>query len=203
MATGVFTGGTWSRWVSTTTTTTCTSSVTWDAWNTSTAVTQTQATATWYTWCTIETAIFGAYEADRHTIDIEEQRRINIMQAEHMARMEENTRKRDEAEARAEKLLLENLSLQQRLDYEKHRYFVVHGRNKTRYRIRRGRSGNVDVVTKSGHIEHRLCAHPNEYVPDCDTMLAQKLMLEFDEANFLRVANRHPGVSGQALPALH
>lgn len=35
------------------------------------------------------------------------------------------------------------------------------------------------------------CAHPGELVPDADTMLAQKLMLEADEPAFLRVANRH------------
>jgi hypothetical protein len=37
----------------------------------------------------------------------------------------------------------------------------------------------------------RFCAHPETDLPDADTMLAQKLMLEADEAGFLAIANLH------------
>lgn len=99
------------------------------------------------------------------------------------------------AEKRAEQLLVENLSLKQREEYLRHKAFTVHGRI-ARYRIRRGRSGNVDVVNEQGILTHRLCAHPGAQVPDCDTMLAQKLMLEHDEHAFVRRANVHPALSG-------
>jgi hypothetical protein len=36
----------------------------------------------------------------------------------------------------------------------------------------------------------RLCAHPNEQVPEHDNLVAQKLMLENDVGLFRRTANR-------------
>ena len=35
------------------------------------------------------------------------------------------------------------------------------------------------------------CIHPTERVPDADSMLAQKLMLETDHDRFLKTANAH------------
>jgi hypothetical protein len=65
--------------------------------------------------------------------------------------------------------------------------------------------GNVDVVGRDGKPTHRLCAHPNAGVPDFDTMLAQKLMLEHDDSAFFNVANKHPLLRADMplLPALH
>jgi hypothetical protein len=51
--------------------------------------------------------------------------------------------------------------------------------------------GNIDVVNAEGIIAHRLCVHPMIGVPDSDTMLAQKLLLEHDEDRCIRVANVH------------
>lgn len=120
------------------------------------------------------------------------ERAHNAKIAEDLAtRNKELERLRNEAEARAEKLLLENLDLQQRLDYEKSKSFVVHGRAGWRFRIRAGRMGNVDAIDKSGKVKHRLCAHPNVMLPNCDTMLAQKLLLEDNQDSFMRIANKH------------
>ena len=121
------------------------------------------------------------------------------------AEIAEANRLREEAEIRAEKLLLENLTLRQKEDYVKTKSFVVDG-SRYRYRIRHGRSGNVDVIDRKGMIVNRLCAHPVDLVPNPDTMLAQKLMLETDEAAFERIANSH-GVPHNnlhpVLPAMH
>ncbi len=109
-----------------------------------------------------------------------------------------------QADARAEALLRQNLTLQQQLDFERTKSFVVNGFNNVRYRIRKGRVANVDVVGKDGRVQDRLCFHPGLPCPDFDVMLAQKLLLESDEAHALRVANRHGSYdnSNPVLPAL-
>jgi hypothetical protein len=107
------------------------------------------------------------------------------------------------AEERAEKLLTENLSGRQLAGYRQTGTIVVHGRH-ARYRIRGGRSMNIDVVDKRGKVSHRLCAYPGEPIPQADTMLAQKLWLEGNEDEFLRVAITHQALQAneQVLPAL-
>lgn len=96
------------------------------------------------------------------------------------------------AEAKAEELLRANLSEAQRQELEQHDWFLVIGKTGEIFRIRRGRSANVDVIDpKTGAIVKRLCAHPNVHCPDADTMLAQKLHLEDDAQSFIRVANDH------------
>jgi hypothetical protein len=97
---------------------------------------------------------------------------------------------RDEAIARAEKLLLENLSLRQRLEYRRDSSFVVHGR-RNRYRIRKGYAGNVDVIDKDGCVEEVICLHPREGIPSQDVMLIQRFMLEFNEEEARRTALSH------------
>lgn len=95
----------------------------------------------------------------------------------------------DEADKRAEALLVENLTAEQAAQYRQLRRFdVVVGER--RYRIRLGWAGNVDCVDERGRALERYCIHPVEAVPYADNLLAQKLMLEMDEAQFLRVANR-------------
>lgn len=95
----------------------------------------------------------------------------------------------EEADERAEILLHEHLTLDQIDMLEKMREFLVMGSRGNRYLIRRGRAGNVLGLDEHGKPVRRYCAHPAESVPDPDTMLAQKLMLEIDEDSFLRVAN--------------
>lgn len=99
-----------------------------------------------------------------------------------------------EAKKRAEKLLTEHLSPPQReqLAAKGHFELDVISRNgeRRRYQIRRGWSGNVkQVCPSSGRILRSLCIHPRETVPVADNMLAQKLLLEANEEEFLRVAN--------------
>jgi len=106
-------------------------------------------------------------------------------------------RERAEAEKamnRAEALLQEALNAKQREELAQKGFFSLDVLNQNgqrrQYRIRRGRSRNVQQVDPvSGNVLKHLCAHPRELVPDADTMLAQKLMLETAEAEFLRIAN--------------
>jgi hypothetical protein len=96
--------------------------------------------------------------------------------------------RRASARMRALSLLLDQMTDEQRATYHEHGHF-----SKTMYRIR-GQSfaGNVDVLTVDGRVSMRLCAHANaNEIPLPDQLLAQKLMLEFNEDEFLRIANRH------------
>lgn len=99
------------------------------------------------------------------------------------------------ARTRAEGLLREHLTSRQREDLATKNYFEVCAvdfkRGERRYyRIKRGRAQNVFLLDgPQGREVQRLCCHPLEQVPDADTMLAQKLMLEMNEALFLKTAN--------------
>ena len=100
----------------------------------------------------------------------------------------------DDSKERAQALLLEHLTPEQRRTLDEHKWFIVEGgRSKTKYRIQaeRGLAGNVDVIVND-RVTHRLCAHcaPNA-IPMGDHLLAQKVMLELAEDEFLRIANRH------------
>lgn len=62
------------------------------------------------------------------------------------------------------------------------------------YELTMGRSGNLyrlERTPRNGFRRTtRYCVHPGESVPTADTLLAQKLWLETDEAGLLAVANR-------------
>lgn len=96
-----------------------------------------------------------------------------------------------EARIRAEALLLDHLTPDQRDEYRRDgRFHLLVGER--RYRITRGRSGNVRLIEERAGAEVEVesyCIHPEALVPDEDTMLAQKLLLEADEAAFRRIAN--------------
>lgn len=100
---------------------------------------------------------------------------------------------RAKARDRAAKLLQEALSPEQRAEFADKGHFHLSTLTKEgqrrRYRIERGRSRNVKQVDESGRVLKTLCAHPIAAVPDEDTMLAQKLWLEAQEDEFLRIAN--------------
>lgn len=99
------------------------------------------------------------------------------------------------AKERARGLLLDNLSPEQRETFDKNGWFVVEGgKSKKRYRIS-GKDGhvaaNVEVLAGEG-VSHRLCGHCDvAKAPLADQLLAQKLMLEHAEDDFIKIANRH------------
>jgi hypothetical protein len=102
-------------------------------------------------------------------------------------------RARHGAGERARELLLSHLTPEQRHTFEKNDWFIVEGgRTKKKYKIyarNNSLNANVEVMGEN----HRLCAHCDYHtMPYNDHVLMQKVMLELDEDNFLRVANRHP-----------
>lgn len=171
--------------------------MTWAQWTESTAATTTSIGTTWTFWVGQQAGSYGQQGLVETPEQAAERERLNQCYREQQAATAEA---RKAAVERARKLLVENLSAAQREEFERTGHFVVHGRQ-ARYRVRQGRSGNIDVVDRKGFLSHRLCAHPGEYVPDFDTMLAQKLLLENDEDYFLGRANRHTAghVRGEAI----
>lgn len=98
----------------------------------------------------------------------------------------------DAAARRAEDLLRQNLTDEQREDLEKKNCFYLESLGKDgkrrRYRIDRGTHGNVKLLDDKGSIVGTYCVQPDN-VPAADAMLAQKLWLETDEEAFRKVAN--------------
>jgi hypothetical protein len=97
---------------------------------------------------------------------------------------------RQEAAAKAEILLLSFLTEEQKAQYKQSGYFETLSNDNKRYRIKKGRSGNVKELNDQGREVYSFCGHPAEAVPDQDTMLVQLLMLTTDAEAFRRIANR-------------
>lgn len=191
---------TWSVWTTTSTMTTSTSTAIWTGWcENTTAATSTITLAVpshvvWARW-NVQGELLSASGPPRPRVrTAEEIARDDAARLAYQAEQRAAEKARVDAMDRARLLLVSNLSPLQQQQFYKESSFVVEGKNGFRYRIRQGRMGNVDVVNREGIVVDRLCAHPREFVPDFDTMLAQKLMLETDEDAFWRVANKH-GVS--------
>lgn len=108
----------------------------------------------------------------------------------------ERTRVATTARERAEELLTEMLSDEQRNTREQFGWFAVRGSASGRtYRIAGGTVNNVSRLSEDGTVRDRvLCAHPPD-IPDADCHLAQMLLLVTDEEAFVRVSNHH-GVAG-------
>jgi hypothetical protein len=98
---------------------------------------------------------------------------------------------RSKPEQKADALLKEWLSPEQRATLESYGHFEVRGSQTGKcYRIRRGRSMNIDEVSQEGDLGRVWCFGPVGHLPLGDVMLAQKLALEIDEQATLAVANR-------------
>lgn len=150
---------------------------------------------------TVNSAWYGACVADcaaNYPDPIAEARRI---EREDQARREaalraqgwkeaEWPRRLAEAEARAAKLLRRFLTPEQRTALEMDRAFDVRAPSGTVYRLRWGTMRNVLRLSGRGHPVEQLCLHPVGWVPTGDVLLTQKLLLERQEAEFLRQANR-------------
>lgn len=105
------------------------------------------------------------------------------------AAMRERVKKEREAKIRAGILLKSSLHPVQLAQLKRYGYFFVIGnKSGNRYRIRNGRSLNVDLMVKDKPTT-RYCAHTVENIPNEDTMLLQKIYLETMEDEFLRIAN--------------
>jgi hypothetical protein len=96
-----------------------------------------------------------------------------------------------QAQDRGLALLKQWLTPAQAKQYDKHQYFDVIGSDTgTRYRIHHGRQMNIDELDKKGRKVCGWCFLPQGQLVAGDVMLAQKIALETDETQTLKVANR-------------
>jgi hypothetical protein len=111
-------------------------------------------------------------------------------------RLEREQRERDDAakektrRERAKKVLFSTLNREQREEFAAHEYFELQVNGRL-YRIRPGaRVARLDPETKKDLAY--FCIHPalEHSLPSEDVALSQKLLLEANEAEFLRVANK-------------
>jgi hypothetical protein len=167
----------------------------WVAWNTSccTNIISTYnigiITAINTTWSIWNTQIDHVQQHIEHKRPTEAEVQARLRQEQEYKKTEERQRKEQQkANDKAEVLLLANLSLQQREDLLKRNAFIVEVSGE-KYEIRRGRSGNVRLLNRSGQPRRVFCIHPDINCPDADTMLAQKLLLESNHRRFYEIAN--------------
>jgi hypothetical protein len=91
------------------------------------------------------------------------------------------------------RLLRENLTPQQRHQYETYGHFdVLGGDTGHRYRIRRSSMLNVDEFDSTGQCISRWCFLPKGNLPPSDVLLAQKIALELFESETRTIANLYP-----------
>jgi len=99
----------------------------------------------------------------------------------------------DTAKSRARKLLLSMLNPMQQKQLDEKNYFdlTVFSKDGSQrvYRIEHGYAGNVKLLGADGQPVKRYCIHADSRLPNEDQMLAQKLLLEANEEDFLRIAN--------------
>ena len=100
------------------------------------------------------------------------------------------------AYARSLNLLVRCLTPAQREEFARSNAFKVRGESGQQYRITYATTANIEVLGQSGIVGGQLCAGPVG-VPIPAVMLAQKLMLETQESEFLRIAAQGPGTTGQ------
>lgn len=165
----------------------------WPVWNQT--ITSSTTSAIWTNWMLypgttnrgqiVRAAVRSAAPADAaESLRIRQQ-----MHAHH----EQVTLAKSAARDKARALLLQHLTDRQRIDLASNGYFELEtiqpSGERRRYRIHRGRAGNVRRLDEQGREVRRYCIHPVIACPDEDTMLTQKLWLETQEELFLRTAN--------------
>ena len=170
----------WTQWNDT-----GTAASVWTYWASTTNGTTNQP---WTQW--IQAPQINQY-TDTVTVGSLSQRQQTTEEAAAWKRMvEEQERKKQNAQKRALELLQQILTETQLVAFEKDQCIPVDAPSGKKYLIKRGRVGNVFSI-KDGKPVERYCIHPSDYeIPDEDCMLAQKLMLENCEEEFLRIANK-------------
>lgn len=172
-------------------------SVTYSPWNSRTADNSANTTATvaWDAWVEYEVRIEDMNKEERI-----ERRKNQFLGAMHTkfsywettrkARIGVNMKRWADLRAR---LLLKSLLTRVQLErFDRDECIPVDTEKGNRYLIKKGRVKNVEVLNSDGSVRHRLCVHPQEEVPDYDTMIAQLLHLKTDEESLIGMANIHP-----------
>jgi len=141
----------------------------------------------WHNNISIPSIIQERMEAEAARRALQEQRFLENQELQRAAE-----KRADEARKRAREILLEHLTSEQRDMVEKNGWFVIQGgKSKKTYRIgSKAIAGNVEELDIQGKVIAKYCCHLPHIYPAHDHHLTQKLMLEWDEEEFLRKANK-------------
>lgn len=157
------------------------SDATWQQWNTSASTTTYYTTELWVSWTTNSTGATYNYQTSQSAVPT-------------AAQLEADKERRAAAVARnkkAEGLLLSLLDEEQAKELTDRGFFHVHTKKgKRTYRITK--QGHIDLVKSENGTAFSYCIHPRDSYPDGDKAAALKLMVEADEALFLKTANATP-----------
>lgn len=182
------TANVWSSWTTNSTSISNTDYI-WQTWTDNVSISSPTSSSTtgiiWGLWAGSHTQTSQTWDrptAEQLRVEHERNKRL---EAERLTLQ----RERDEARARARELLMMVLSQEQRAEYEEKKQFRLYTQSGKCYLVKRGRSGNVTLIENDKEVE-RYCIHPPDMVPDEDTLVAQKLLLETNEAEFLKIANK-------------
>jgi len=186
---------TWGYWTSTCSGTASTDSAT--TWATRTTDgTSAATTNTWTIWCVASSdcKTVNYFDGKRKQITAEqaEQRRLEAERQAAEWRAAEEKRRAEEvkAEATAKELLDAFLTPEQQQTMEKINAIAVKSQNNKTYLVKKGE--RVQELNDAGKVVAEYCIVPQAQLPLHDRMLIQKLMLENNEAEFLKTANRTP-----------
>jgi hypothetical protein len=124
-------------------------------------------------------------------------------------RQREREQRYREQEVRLENARIESFALLdsilddiQKKTFEEEDWFLVIGKSGRIYRLRRGRVGNIDLVSPDGRVLRSYCVHPNGSFPNGDDLVAQKLHLECDDDNLIEQANLHYEYNDKDAPVI-
>lgn len=176
----------WECWVDNTTST-ASSSVVWTKWASGASTTASvqsshchdSTTTVWTVW--VDTSYAETLVYDQKTIE-EARKREEKLRIEREKQAKERERK-------AYLFLMLCLNSFQKQQFEKNNYFDLEVVGGKKYRINKGQCRNIQELDKDGKKVRTLCFHPKDNLHDYDAMAIQKLALEADEAEALKVAN--------------
>jgi hypothetical protein len=102
------------------------------------------------------------------------------------------SRHRREAERRAQAMLAEMLSADEYEQLRQNGYLRVPSRSYGNRVYHVPEHSGMVAVFEDGSLKERLCVGATGFIPEGDTVLLHKLMIEGDEDEYLRVANHFP-----------
>lgn len=193
---------TWDSWsftVDSGTATATTNDLTWTEWNTGTnAVRVHTSDGSWSEWLRQHTNANHYREIANPPFIPYYPEETEEQKAQRVIREQQQELKRKDEELRRQKARLEALSLLdsilddiQRETFAQEDWFLVIGKSGKIYRLRRGRVGNIDLISPEGKLLKTFCVHPTPMLPNGDDLVAQKLHLEHDDDALIRRSNTH------------